>query len=183
MSTPPVPGASTGLRLRPLNPDTAADVAAVAGLIDADPGYTQRAAGRNPESGDAECLLRDAPPGVGPDDKVVLGAFEKTRLVAVVDLIRGWPTSGTTLVGLLQVHAGHQGRGLGRTVHDLTLAWVTRNWPETRAMRAVIVAPNAPHADPFWRAMGYQPQGDPVTYTAARVQTTAQAWVRPSSGV
>jgi hypothetical protein len=80
------------------------------------------------------------------------------------------------------VHAGHQGRGLGRTVHDLALEWVTRNWAETRAMRAVIVAPNAAQADPFWRAMGYQPQGDPVAYTGARVRTTAQAWMRSSSG-
>jgi GNAT superfamily N-acetyltransferase len=178
MSTPPLPNASTGLRLRPLDPDSAADVAAVAGLIEADPGYTQRADGRDPEPGDAEGLLRDAPPGVGPDDKVALGALDGDRLVAVVDLIRGWPTSGTALVGLLQVHARHQGRGWGRIVHDLLLEWVTRNWPETRAMRAVIVAPNAPHADPFWRAMGYQPQGGPVPYAGARVRTTAQGWVR-----
>lgn len=179
MTTPPGPEVSAGLRLRPLDPDSEADVAALAALIDADPGYTQRAAGRNPEPGDAEALLRDAPPGVGPRDKLVLGALENDLLVAVVDLIRGWPTTRTTLVGLLQVHADHQGRGLGHTVHDLTLAWVTRNWPETRAMRAVIVAPNAAHADPFWQAMGYQPHGDPVSYAARLVPATAQAWMRP----
>ena len=178
MTTPPAPEVRTGLRLHPLDPNSRADIAALAGLIDADPGYTQRADGRKPEPGDAAALLREAPPGVGPSDKVVLGALDGDRLVAVVDLIRGWPTSGTALVGLLQVHAGHQGRGVGRTVHDLSLRWVTRNWPETHAMRAIIVAPNAVHANPFWQAMGYQPQGDPVTYTGARVQTTAQEWVR-----
>lgn len=183
MTTSPAPGAPTGLRLRPLDPNSEADTTAVAELIEADPGYTQRAEGRNPEPDDAEGLLGDVPPGLAPSDKVVLGAFESDRLVAVVDLIRGWPTSGTSLIGLLQVHTAHQGRGLGRIVHDLSLEWVTRNWPETRSMRAVIVTPNAAHADPFWRAMGYQPEGESVSYTGARVQTTAQPWVRRLASV
>lgn len=180
MSTPPVPRSSTRPRLplRPLDPATAADVAAVAELINADPGFTQRTDGRKPEPDDAAALLRKAPPGVGPSDKVVLGAVEGDQLVAVVDLIRGWPTQGTTLVGLLQVHASHQGRGLGRVVHDLALEWVIRNWHETQVMHAVTVATNAAQAAPFWRAMGYQPQGAPVPYAGAQVQTTAQVWAR-----
>lgn len=172
-------GDPSGLVLRPLSPDSRSDEDALQELIDADPGYSRRADGRDPEPGDARGLLRGAPPGVDPEDKVVLGAFEGPRLVTVVDLVRGWPTAGTALVGLLQVHTNHQGRGLGRTVHDLSLEWLTRNWPEIQLVRAVVVAPNSTHADPFWHALGYRPQGTPVPYAGDRVRTTAQAWVRP----
>ena len=164
--------------LRPLDPDMVSDVAAVAALINADPGYVDRVEGRPPGQGDAIELLRDGPAGIGPKDKVVLGAFEGDRLVAVVDLIRGWPSRGTALIGLLQVHAEEHGHGLGRAVHQATLDWVMATWPETCVMRAVVAEPNATHADPFWRAMGYLPHGAPVPYSGERVQTTAQVWSR-----
>jgi hypothetical protein len=47
------------------------------------------------------------------------------------------------------------------------------------SLRAAIVAPNASHADPFWRALNYRPHGEPVLYTGDHIDTTAQIWVRP----
>jgi GNAT superfamily N-acetyltransferase len=155
-------------------------------LIVADPGYAVRATGRTPQPGDAEALLRDGPPGLPAGHKVVLGAFPTASgtaptgdLLAVVDLLRGWPRPATTHVGLLQVHADLHGRGLGRNVHDNVLAWVTTHWPETTTLRAVIVEPNAGQAAPFWQALGYQRSGDPLPYQDGSLHTTAQGWVLP----
>ena len=177
--TQPTTRPAAGLTLRPLDHDDPADVEQVAALIDADPGYVERVEGRTPRPGDAERLLRDAPPDLPQEGKVVLGAFDDGVLVAVVDLLRGWPEPGTAHIGLLQVHAAHQGHGLGRKVHDEALGWVAGHWPEVVGLRAAIVAPNAARAVPFWRALSYRPHGEPVLYTGDHIATTAQIWVRP----
>jgi GNAT superfamily N-acetyltransferase len=174
------------LLIRPLDPDNVGDVRELANLIAADPGYASRATGRTPQPGDAESLLRDGPRDLPPRHKVVLGAFQPAggaaptgALVAVVDLLRGWPRPATTHVGLLQVHADLHGRGLGRIVHENLLKWVTTHWPETITIRAVIVETNADQAAPFWQALGYQPSGDPLPYRDGSLHTTAQAWALP----
>ena len=33
-------------------------------------------------------------------------------------------------------------------------------------------------AAPFWRALGYRANGDPVPYAKDRISTTAQVWLR-----
>ncbi len=164
----------TGVVLRPLGVQ---DLPAVQDLIDADPAYVQRVEGRPPAADDARALLAAAPAG-WEDDKVVLGAFVGDALVAVVDLLRGFPAAGTAHIGLLQVHARDQGRGFGRSTHNALLDWVQIHWPEITTFRAAIVATNATTADPFWSAMSYVPTGSPMPYDAGAQQSTVQIWTR-----
>jgi len=157
---------------------TSHDASAVQSLIESDPGYVQRVTGRDPGPEDAEELLTAGPPGLEPGQKVVLGAFEGNTLVAVVDLLRDWPEPGTTHIGLLQVHREHKRRGLGRRVHDALLAWVAQD-PSTTVLRAAIVETNADHAAPFWRAMGYSPQGESRPYPVGTSTSSVTIWTRP----
>ena len=74
--------------------------------------------------------------------------------MAVVDLIRGWPQPGTTLIGLSsRCIPKTKATAVGRAVHDATLAWLRRSWPETSTLRAVIFTTNATHASPSWGAL------------------------------
>lgn len=155
------------------------DVAALQELIESDAAYVERVTGHPPGPADAQSLLLMRPPDLPEEDKVVLGAWDAGALVGVVDLLRGWPEGDTVHVGLLQVHGEHQGRGLGRAVHDRVLAEV-RRWPGIATLRAAIVETNAEHAEPFWRAMGYRPSGGPKPYTYDKLHTTVRIWTRPT---
>jgi GNAT superfamily N-acetyltransferase len=164
----------TTLEVRALSPDDRSDLQR---LLEADPAYAERVEGHPPTAEAAHDLLTEAPPGTAPDHKVVLGGFLDGELVAVVDLVRGWPEPGAALIGLLQVHPGCRGLGVGRRVHAAVLEQV-RAWPEVAALRAAIVETNAAHAAPFWAALGYAPEGEPRPYTAGDVTTTVTIWTR-----
>ncbi|GAA1919214.1 GNAT family N-acetyltransferase [Nocardioides marmoribigeumensis] len=164
-----------GLTLRRLEES---DVTAVQRLIEADPDYTQRVSGSPPGPDEAHRLLTARPATLAPDQKVVLGVFCGTGLVALIDLLRGWPDAGTVHIGLLQVHPQHQGQGIGRRAHDLLLDWI-HGWPEVTQLRAAIVETNAEHAAPFWQALGYTAFGPPKPYEQGAVSTTVRLWTRP----
>ncbi|HET6560808.1 MAG TPA: GNAT family N-acetyltransferase, partial [Marmoricola sp.] len=106
----------------------AGDVDALQALVESDSAYVERVTGHPPGPADAQSLLLIRPPALAEADKVVLGAWEGDDMVGVVDLLRRWPDPDTVHVGLLQVHGHHQGRGLGRVIHDLVLDEV-HGWP------------------------------------------------------
>ena len=124
------------------------DAQAVQALLDADPHYARRVTGTSAPPHAAAELLTARPAGLPATHKAVLGAYDDTgALVAVVDVLRGWPDDHTAHIGLLQTHSAYQGRGIGRRTHELLLEWVA-SWPEVQRLRATIVATNAPFADP-----------------------------------
>jgi len=53
------------------------------------------------------------PPGKTAEDKFELGFWSGPRLIAVLDLIRGYPAGDTAWIGFFMVCAGEQGRGVG----------------------------------------------------------------------
>ena len=147
-----------GIGLRRLGVD---DAAAVQALVETDPGYALRISGHLPDPHEGLEILTSRPPGLAAEHKVVLGAFDDRdpdQLLAVIDLLRGWPEPGTVHVGLLQVRAASHGQGVGRRAHEQLLATV-RGWPEVTALRAAIVETNAEVAARFWAAIGYRPTG------------------------
>ncbi|MCK9824450.1 alpha/beta fold hydrolase [Nocardioides cavernae] len=154
------------------------DTHTIQALLEADADYARRVTGAPASPHAAVDLLEERPPGLPAEHKVVLGAYDDTGdLVAVIDVLRGWPDAHTAHIGLLQTHPDHQRRGIGRRTHDLLLDWVAR-WPEIQRLRATIVATNAPFADPFWTTMGYRPGETATPYLAGEQPTTALAWTR-----
>ena len=162
------------MHLRPL---TDRDLPDLQELLDSDPGYARRVTGADPEPDGAAQLLAGRPEGLRMEDKLVLGGYDDAGLAAVIDVLRGWPDPATAHVGLLQVHAGRQGAGVGRRAHELLLDLV-RGWPGITRLRAAIVATNAAAADPFWTAMGYRPAGPPAPYRAGDTATQVTVWTR-----
>lgn len=57
--------------------------------------------------------LRALPPRITYEDKHYAGYFQDGRLVAVMDLILGYPNEETAFIGLFMMDKDSQGKGLG----------------------------------------------------------------------
>ena len=63
-----------------------------------------------------ESILEDMhalPPNKAFDDKFYFGFFRGEKLVAIMDLILGYPNEQTAFIGLFMVDAKYQGKGVG----------------------------------------------------------------------
>lgn len=79
--------------------------------MESDPRYAQRITGYPPGPSDALSLLLSRPPGLAESDKLACGVFEAVRagavdgvggvLVAVIDVLLGWPDEYTAHLGPL----------------------------------------------------------------------------------
>lgn len=124
-------------------------------------------------------MLTIAPPMCGEDDKHVLGLFDDDTLLAVTDVIRGYPTAEHAFIGLLQVTPDRRGLGLGGLLHERVLDYVGRQMPGVNRMRLGIVATNRDVAEPFWLRMGYAATGETRPWSQGTVVSTTLLYERP----
>jgi len=164
------------LVLRAIEPG---DVGALQELIESDPGYTERVTGYPPGPADAQSLLMMRPEGLAERAKVVLGGFLDGRLVAVADLLRGFPTEHTAYVGLLEVHWNQQGTGLGKAMYQQVERYLETSWPEIRTLRLAIVDTNARIATGFWEKLGFTATGEERPYRYDKLESTARLYEKP----
>ncbi|TDU89443.1 acetyltransferase (GNAT) family protein [Kribbella voronezhensis] len=155
---------------------TGDDVGAVQELIESDAGYTERITGYPPGAADAQSLLMMRPEGIAEDAKVVLGLWDGEQLVAVVDLLRGYPNGHTGFIGLLEVHGGHRGEGAGRTAYELVERFVIEEWPEIRVLRLAVVDTNAEQAAGFWQRLGFEATGEAKPYRYDKLESVARLY-------
>ncbi|MFI5691943.1 GNAT family N-acetyltransferase [Kribbella sp. NPDC051586] len=155
------------------------DVDALQELVESDPGYTERITGYPPGASDAQSLLMMRPEGLPEESKVVLGAFAADRLVAVVDVLRGFPNDHTAFIGLLEVHAKYQGLGCGGTTYGLVERYVGSTWREIRTLRLAVVDTNAQVATGFWERQGFEPTGEERPYRYDKLESVARLYEKP----
>lgn len=100
--------------------------------------------------------LVDCPPGKSLSDKYFLGFWEHNRLVAILDLIDGYPTAEIAYIGLFMVDANLSGQGLGsRIMAELLPQLATR----FKKVRLGYVESN-PQSSHFWAKVGFCPTGE-----------------------
>ena len=58
-------------------------------------------------------VITDVPEGAGPNSKYCVGFYEGDELVAVMDLIVGYPESDDAYIGWFMVDETLQGQGIG----------------------------------------------------------------------
>jgi uncharacterized protein len=168
------------LRLREVGQD---DLPALQDLIESDPGYAERVTGYPPGSADALSLVMMRPDGLAEDAKSVLAAWEPAdRMIAVVDLIRGYPDADCAYVGLLQVRWEMQRGGLGAAVWRDAERWVRERWPEIQRFRLAVVDTNARIAEPFWRRMGFCATGEVKPYRYDKLASSARLYEKRLTG-
>ena len=56
------------------------------------------------------------PPGKDYNDKYYIGFFDQNKLIAVMDLILGFPTDSIAFIGLFMMDISMQGKGIGSKV-------------------------------------------------------------------
>lgn len=96
--------------------------------------------------------LRVTPPGVDRSDKYYLGFYQGGTLMAVLDLIDGYPTPEIAFLGFFMMNAAFQGRGLGSAL-IAELAAALRDLGKT-AIRLGIDKGN-PQSTHFWKKNGF----------------------------
>lgn len=161
-----------GMEYRKMN---LSDAAELQGLLESNPGYTRRVSGRDPQSNDSQAILTALPPGINVDAKHAWGLWEDKRLVAFVDVIRGYPGPEVTFIGLLVTAGDQSRRGLGRSIYEYVLAEI-RRWQGISVVRLGIVASNAEVAEPFWRSLGFARTGESKPYIDGTVTSTVTLW-------
>lgn len=143
---------STSFQVRKL---TEADLEQVLALYQTNPLYFEHF----PPLPSLESLandLVDCPPGKSLSDKYFLGFWEHNRLVAILDLIDGYPTAEIAYIGLFMVDANLSGQGLGsRIMAELLTQLATR----FKKVRLGYVESN-PQSSHFWSKVGFCPTGE-----------------------
>lgn len=162
------------LTVRELGPD---DVAALQGLLESVPDYAARITGYPPGPSDGLSALVSVPDGFDPAGKSGTGLWDGPELVAFADVLVGYPSDAVAFIGLLVVRGDRGRRGLGRAMHDAVVDQL-RATPGTERLRLGIVATNATVAEPFWRALGYEPTGERKPYRYDHLTSTVALWER-----
>jgi GNAT superfamily N-acetyltransferase len=100
--------------------------------------------------------LEALPPRKTPADKHFLGFFDGPELIALLDLITGFPTPEIAFWGFFMLRADRQGRGEGSAlVAELCAALGQMGF---RAVRLGWVSTN-PQAAHFWKKNGFAETG------------------------
>lgn len=92
------------------------------------------------------------PPGTAPAQKHYVGFFDEDTLVAVMDLIDGYPDADMAFIGFFMVNKDLQGQGTGTAiVRDVLAALRALGYT---AVRLGIDKEN-PQSNHFWRKNGF----------------------------
>ncbi|HFI0622522.1 TPA: GNAT family N-acetyltransferase [Streptococcus suis] len=100
--------------------------------------------------------LVDCPPGKSLSDKYFLGFWEHNRLVAILDLIDGYPTAEIAYIGLFMVDANLSGQDLGSRIMAELLSQLATYF---KKVRLGYVESN-PQSSYFWSKVGFCPTGE-----------------------
>ena len=105
--------------------------------------------------------LKALPPGKTGADKYYVGYFDGPRLVALLDLILGFPDERTAFIGFFMMEKSLQGRGIGTAIiRELCGALAALGFSRVKLYWA---EGNAPAAR-FWHKNGFTDTG--VTWNA-----------------
>ena len=151
-----------GYTLRPL---TEADIPAMLALCEGNSLFYQYC----PPPPTAEGLAEDftaLPPGKSPADKHFLGFWREGRLMAMLDLIEGYPAADTAWIGFFMTARETQGKGEGTAL----IGCLLRRLEERGYARVGLAyAKGNPQSQAFWQKNGFTPTGrekDSGGYTA-----------------
>ena len=134
---------------------TEADISDVFALAKGN-GRFYRTLGIRPSRARLTEIISDVPEGAGPHDKCIVGFYEGDELVAVLDLITGYPQQSEAFIGWFMVDAAMQRQGVGSQIFaDVRAAMKAQGYS-----RLEVACPEA--SEPgmaFWEAQGFEPTG------------------------
>ena len=97
--------------------------------------------------------LHIAPPGVETENKYYLGFYDENGLLAVMDLIDGFPEESMPFIGFFMMNIAAQGKGVGSSIiRELTACLKDAG---KSAVRLGIDKEN-PQSKAFWKKNGFR---------------------------
>jgi ribosomal protein S18 acetylase RimI-like enzyme len=109
--------------------------------------------GKPSEPGAAYDLLIDCPPGIGLENKYVIGFIDqKGSLTGLLDAVNGYPKPGIWFIGLLLFAPDLRGKGYGEMVLMCFKKWIQSQGAVE--IRLGVVEQNTA-AIRFWERMGF----------------------------
>ena len=101
---------------------------------------------------DAIELFRDVPEEKNAVDQTVMGWRGQNGLMALVAILRDYPSDGVWYLGFMIVDAIARGQGIGRSIYDTIEQWAADRGAQ--GIRLAVLEVNAA-AERFWRSLGY----------------------------
>lgn len=134
------------------------DLPVLLALCESNPHYYELYGGR-PTLENLSETLSELPPGCDAGQKQFLGYFDADGLVAVADVVRGYPDERTAYIGLLMVDSGCHRQGIGTHIcseifdglHDEGFSHVRLAYIQNNEAARI-----------FWEQLGFAPSGRPV---------------------
>ncbi len=114
--------------------------------------------------------LTALPPGKTLDDKFFVGFYEQNKLVAILDLITGYPDSDTAYIGWFMMNREFQGKGIGSCIVGEILSFLEKEHFSGVELGYIKGNEQAEH---FWRKNGFSTTGTEArteNYTIVRMQ-------------
>ena len=96
--------------------------------------------------------LHITPPGIGLLDKYYIGFYQNEILIAVMDLIDGYPETTIAFIGFFMMNKDFQGQGVGTAIIQKTAAYLKVTGKTT--IRLAIDKGN-PQSAHFWKKNGF----------------------------
>ena len=115
--------------------------------------YYEIVEGRLPPKSAGYEILNDLPPNKEMKDKFVLGAYDNSNLIAVIDIIRDYKKEKEWTIGLMMIDPFFRGKGLGFKLHNFLIEWVSDY--QVESFRIGVVDENG-NALNIWQRLGYQ---------------------------
>lgn len=101
-------------------------------------------------------VLTELPPNMTMEDKLFAGFYENGHLVAILDLIAGYPDSDTAFIGWFMMNKARQGVGVGSSIVTEIMDRLKREG--FSCVRLAYVKGN-PESEGFWKKNGFVPAG------------------------
>jgi len=103
-------------------------------------------------------IISDVPEGAGPNNKYFVGFYNSDdELVAVMDLIVGYPERDDAFIGWFMVDAALQGNGVGSSIFaDVRAACAAQGYDHME-LKCPLASESAQQ---FWLAQGFKPTGE-----------------------
>ena len=97
--------------------------------------------------------MKATPPGVDIKDKYYIGFFDNNTLIAIMDLIDGWPTKDTAYIGFFMMNIFYQGKNIGSSIIKEVESYLKEVGMNT--LRLAIDDGN-PQSTHFWHKCGFK---------------------------
>ncbi|MBO5394775.1 MAG: GNAT family N-acetyltransferase [Clostridia bacterium] len=106
-------------------------------------------------------MLTELPPNTKLKDKYFLGFYQNKSLVAILDIIDGYPVKGKAFIGLFMIDQALQGKGIGKNIIKQLLSFLTS---KNYASCELGVIDTNVEAQQFWTKLGFEKTGKTYTH-------------------